>query len=72
MNRILGKSMKALAAGTMFILTGAAIVGCNDEIELENRFTFTGELIANHLENNPQYSNFCTILSKAKSHRAAF
>ena len=66
MNRILGKSMKALAAGTMFILTGAAIVGCNDEIELENRFTFTGELIANHLENNPQYSNFCTILSKAK------
>ena len=66
MNKIIGKSMKAIAAGALLVLSGTAIISCNDEIELKNRFTFTGELIANHLQNNPQYSNFCTILEKAK------
>ncbi len=39
---------------------------CEDEIDKSNRFTFTGELISDYIVNNPQFSNFATILGKAK------
>ncbi|MBR6692189.1 MAG: fasciclin domain-containing protein [Bacteroidaceae bacterium] len=40
---------------------------CDDEIDGSSRFTFKGELISTHLENNPEkFSNFITILEKAK------
>lgn len=67
MNKKFLKSMKHLLAGIIILSTGIAMTGCDDNIDLENRFTFTGELIADHLQNNPdKFSHFVEILNKAK------
>lgn len=61
------QNLKAWALASLVLLSGATFVGCEDEVDQENRFTFKGELIATYLENNPErFSNFVTILSKAK------
>lgn len=61
------KKIKVWALAAMALFSGAAFISCDDEVGEENRFTFKGELITNYLENNPEtFSNFCTILSKAK------
>ncbi len=60
-------NLKAWAFASLALFLGTAIVGCEDEVSQENRFTFKGELIATYLENNPdKFSNFITILDKAK------
>lgn len=62
---------KALLCAT-FCATGLFITSCTDEIAEENRFTWTGELISTHLENNPEkYSSFVTILKKANISKKA-
>ena len=54
-------------AATILLAIGCVFTGCNDDIDESNRFTFTGELISTHLENNPEkFSDFTVILSKAK------
>ena len=54
-------------AATLLLAIGCVFTGCNDDIDESNRFTFTGELISTHLENNPEkFSDFTVILSKAK------
>ncbi len=59
--------MKVWALGALSIVASGAFTGCSDEIAEESRFTFTGELIADHLKNNPgKYRNFCKILEKAR------
>lgn len=63
------KQKKSIGIWTIPVLAlfaVAALAGCEDEVDKSNRFTFTGELISTHLENNPQFSSFTTILSKAK------
>ena len=61
------KKIKVWALAAMTLFSATTFVSCDDEIGDENRFTFKGELITNYLENNPEtFSNFCTILSKAK------
>ncbi len=63
------KQKKSIGIWTIPVLAlfaVATLTGCEDEVDKSNRFTFTGELISTHLENNPQFSNFTTILSKAK------
>lgn len=57
--------MKSLA---IILATGlaGAFTSCSDDIIPENRYTFTGETIASHLEARPEYSRFCEVLSKAK------
>ena len=52
-----------LAMGIM----GCAFVGCSEDIDQSNRYTFTGETITDYLENRPeQFSKFCYILDRAK------
>ncbi len=63
------KSFKLFKVFSIGILASASMLftACNDEIDQSNRFTFKGELIAGHLENNPEkFSNFSYILNKAK------
>lgn len=46
---------------------GSAFMGCSEEIDERNRYTSTGETIADYLNNRPElYSKFCYILDKAK------
>ena len=67
MNKKLFKSMKSLMTGIIILTTGFAATSCDDNIALENRFTFKGELIADHLQNHPEkFSHFVDILGKAK------
>ena len=66
MNMTIFKNMKAIALGLFISSSLAVMTGCEDEVDKGNRFTFTGELIADHLQNNPEFSDFCFILDKAK------
>ncbi|MBR4847958.1 MAG: fasciclin domain-containing protein [Bacteroidaceae bacterium] len=53
-------------------VSGCFAASCTDDIPAENRFTFTGELITDHLVNNPnKYSKFVTILKKANISKKA-
>lgn len=66
MKKNLVTNLKNLVIGGVLLLCGSTFVSCEDEISTESRFTFTGELIADHLENNPEkFSNFCEILKRA-------
>ena len=59
--------MKVWALGALTVVVGSTFTSCQQEIDEESRFTFTGQLIATHLKNNPEkYSNFCQILDQAK------
>ena len=66
-----GTKMKVWAIGALAVVAGGTFTSCQEEIAEENRFTFKGELIADHLENNEMYSSFCTILKQAKIGRKA-
>lgn len=59
--------LKALALAAITVFSGATFTGCVEDVPMENRFTFTGELIATYLEKNPEkFSSFSTILSRAR------
>ena len=59
--------LKALALAAITVLSGATFTSCVEDVPMENRFTFKGELISTYLENNPdRFSSFATILSKAR------
>lgn len=67
MKKPFGKMMKVWALGALGIVVGGTFFSCSDEIAESNRFTFTGELIADHLQKHPEkYENFCKILRQAK------
>ena len=72
MKKSLGTKMKIWAISALTVISGSVFTNCTDEIPVENRFTFTGELIADHLKNNPEYySSFCVILNKARMNKNA-
>lgn len=52
-------------------ISGCLATSCDDNIPEENRFTFTGELISDHLEKNGEYSKFVAILKKANISKKA-
>ena len=67
MMKTFGMRMKGLAIGAIAVISATSFVGCNDEVNEENRFTFESEHIADYLKNNPErFSSFCEILSKAE------
>ena len=69
MKENIGKRVKLLTLGVLSFLSVGVYTSCIDDIPEGNRFTFTGELIADHLENDTAYSNFCWILEKATTGR---
>lgn len=67
MKKPFGIKMRTLAFSTLALIAGSVFTSCRQEIAEESRFTFTGELIADHLKKNPdKYSYFCEILDQAK------
>ena len=69
MKENIGKRVKLLTLGVLSFLSVGVYTSCIDDIPEGNRFTFTGELIADHLKNDTAYSNFCWILEKATTGR---
>ena len=55
-------ALMALAALTA---TGS-MVSCTDEPDAANYYTFTGEMMSDYLNNRPYYSDFKTIVERAK------
>ena len=67
MKKSFGTKMKVLALTALTAVTSSTFTSCQNEIAEENRFTFTGELISDHLLKHPErYDKFCTILKQAK------
>ena len=66
MKKSFGTKMKVWALGALTVVMGSTFTSCQQEIAEENRFTFTGKLIADQLKENDKYDNFCFILEKAK------
>lgn len=66
MNMTILRNAKVLVLGLLASFSLATLNGCQDEVDKSNRFTFTGELISDYLQNNPEFSDFCFILDKAK------
>lgn len=67
MKKPFGTKMKVWALGALAIFISGSFTSCKDEIPEESRFTFTGELISDHLKNDPDtYGHFCKILEQAK------
>lgn len=67
MKKPFGIKMRVLAFSTLALVASSLLTSCRQEIAEESRFTFTGELIADHLKKNPdKYSHFCQILDQAK------
>ena len=59
--------LRALAFTAIAFVSAGFFTACDDEIDMENRFTFKGELISTYLQNNPErFSSFTYILDKAK------
>ena len=62
---------KSLLAFLAIGVAGSVFIGCSEDIDESNRYTFTGETITDYLKNRPEYSNFCYILGKAKIGKAS-
>lgn len=66
MKKVISIRLKTCALLLATILTGSAFIGCQDEVDESNRYTFTGDLISSYLEKDPeQFSHFIYILNKA-------
>ena len=59
--------MKQMMRRILYILEiSLSILACTDEIDKSNRFTFTGETVADFLLNRSEkYSHFITLLKRA-------
>ncbi len=67
MKKAFTKSLRTWTLAALAAFSSLAFVSCDDEVPMENRFTFKGELISTYLENNPdRFSHFAEILSKAR------
>lgn len=66
MKKAISLNLKTWVLLSLTMFVGGTFTGCQEEVDQSNRFTFTGEVISTHLENNPEkYSHFVEILSKA-------
>ena len=60
------KRMKYWMLCVCCALCGISFVGCSDEPDAENFYTFTGEMMSDYINTRAQYSDFSTIVKRAK------
>lgn len=65
MNKPTFKFFKKASLCLMLLMSGCFATSCFEDVTDEQRFTFTGELIADHLASDTIYEKFVTILKKA-------
>ena len=72
MNKPAFKFLRRAFLYALLCVSGCLATSCIEDIPEENRFTWTGELIATYLEKQPEkYSKFITILKKANISKKA-
>lgn len=66
MRKYLFSKLSSLAAVSLFMFATGVFTSCTEEIDQSNRYTFTGETVADYLQNRPEvFSKFCYILGRA-------
>ena len=61
------RRVQTLVLVSIAAVSAVTFTSCNDDVDMENRYTFKGEHISTFLENNPeQFSSFTAILKQAK------
>ena len=60
------KTFRYLMLSLCFLVGGISLVGCSDEPDSENFYTFTGEMMSDYINTRAQYSDFSTIVKRAK------
>lgn len=72
MKKYFSNKIKTSALAFVLTCSGIFTTGCTEDIDKSNRYTFTGETIADYLQNRPEeYSHLCTILKKARIGRSS-
>ena len=57
--------LTTLTAVTLLTVLGMSVVGCKEDIDTSNRYTFTGNTVASYLEEHSDvFSSFITILKR--------
>lgn len=57
----------ALGLASVTILSSLSLTSCKESIDESDLYTFTGEMMVDHFENNPeQFSSYLTLLSRVK------
>ena len=57
--------MNILKKIVLGIACGAAIVSCSDDLDKNNYYTFTGEMMSDYITSRPQFSLFATTVERA-------
>lgn len=60
------RSFAALLCGMLML---CMVVGCKEDIDMSNRYTFTDETITSYLAKNAQYSEYYNLLQQVKISR---
>ena len=57
--------MKTIKSMVLAILCICGMVSCSDDLNKENYYTFTGEMMSEYITSRPQYSDFANIVERA-------
>lgn len=57
--------MKKILLGISIAL-GLGFVACDDDLNTDNYYTFTGEMMSDYITSRPQYSDFAAIVQRAE------
>lgn len=69
MKRFQIQKTKGLASVLFGMLLLCMVVGCKEDIDMSNRYTFTDETITSYLSKNAEYSEYCKLLQQVKISR---
>ena len=58
------KTIKQYAFILLAVLMGAVSQGCQENIDMSDRYTFTQETVASYLQKHETYSEYCKILNE--------
>lgn len=63
------KSIKSKCTGAILLMLSfcsVVLTGCKEEVDLSNRYTFTGEMMTDHFANNAEFSKYYELLGRVR------
>lgn len=66
MKRFQIQKTRGFSSALCFMLLLCVMVGCKEDIDMSNRYTFTDETISSYLEKHAEYSEYYTLLQQVK------
>ena len=59
------KTLRYLMLSVCCLVCGVSFVGCSDEPDSDNFYTFTGEMMSDYINSRAQYKDFATVVRRA-------